>query len=160
MKIVERLLNHPDFRAAIDTIEKNEVTRIFCRHGLDHCLDVARIAWILTLENARPFDKETIYLAALLHDLGRSVNNANHDEESMRLTAQLLPACGADATCTADILAAIGAHREKQVALDFTQATLGELLAYADHKSRPCYRCPAINECYWDESLKNHTITN
>lgn len=158
MNIVENLLNHPNFRAAIDTIEKNEVTRIFCRHGLDHCLDVARITWILSLENARPFDKETIYLAALLHDLGRSVDNANHDKESMRLAAQLLPECGADATRTADILTAIGAHREKQAEIDCTQASLGELLAYADHKSRPCYRCPAVKDCYWDEQLKNHTI--
>jgi uncharacterized protein len=159
MKIVERLLNHPDFRAAVDTIEKNEATRIFCRHGLDHALDVARITWMLALENNRPFDKESIYLAALLHDLGRSVDNANHDEESMRLAARLLPECGANSERTETIIAAIGVHREKRATIDLKTASFGELLAYADHKSRPCYRCAAAANCYWDATAKNHTIT-
>lgn len=159
MKIVERLLNHPEFCTALDTIEHNETTRRFCRHGLEHFLDVARITWMLVLENKRPFKKESVYLAALLHDLGRSVDNAKHDEESIRLAAHLLPECGADTALTKEILSAIGMHREKRAVLDLSQATLGELLAYADHKSRPCYRCKAANECYWDDTLKNHTIT-
>lgn len=160
MKIVERLLNHPDFFAAFDTIEANEKTRIFCRHGLDHALDVARITWILTLENKRDFEKETVYLAALLHDIGRSKDNANHDEESARMAITLLSACCADAPLIKAIADAIAGHREKSTSIDLHTATLGELLAYADQKSRPCYRCAAAPNCYWDAQRKNHTITD
>ena len=42
-------------------IEQLEQQRIFCRHGLEHLLDVARIAWILTMEDQLPLDKEIVY---------------------------------------------------------------------------------------------------
>lgn len=158
MKIVTALLHHPDFVAAVDTIERNEVSRRFCRHGLTHLLDVARITWILCLENQRSFDKEVVYLAALLHDLGRCRDNANHDAVSVTLAAQLLPACGASEECCRLVTEAISMHRQKNAAIDLSSASLGELLAYADKQSRACFRCAAAEDCYWDAQLKNNTV--
>lgn len=157
MKTVTALLAHPDFRKRLAAIERKEATRRFCRHGLDHALDVARISWILALENGRPFDKETVYLAALLHDLGRSEDDASHDAASVRLARILLADCGASAETVAAVCAAIGAHREK-AAVDPASASLGQLLAFADKKSRLCWRCAARDDCHWPEAAKNTTI--
>lgn len=158
MKTVAALLAHPGFQARLAAIERKETTRRFCRHGLDHALDVARISWILALENGRAFDKETVYLAALLHDLGRSEDDASHDAASVRLARTLLADCGASAETIADVCAAIGAHREKAAAIDPASASLGQLLAFADKKSRLCWRCAARDDCHWPEAAKNTTI--
>lgn len=159
MILIDRLLAHPSYQHALRTIDDNERTRRFCRHGLDHALDVARILWIIVLENQRAFDKDTVYLAALLHDIGRAVKGADHDQESVHLARALLADCGATPAQIDVICAAIGAHRTKDTAIDPATASLGELLAFADKKSRACFRCAAAQDCYWPDALKNHTIT-
>ncbi|MEE0511138.1 MAG: HD domain-containing protein [Peptococcaceae bacterium] len=158
MKIVGCLLHHDGFIQAINTIENREQTRRFCRHGLDHALDVARISWILVLENHRSFDKETVYLAALLHDIGRSQNDDDHDRASARLAKEWLSDCGAPQNTIDNICAAISAHRQRNAEIDPATANLGELLALADKRSRACFRCAAAADCYWPENLKNATI--
>ena len=85
MNAPDRLLAHPDYQRAIRAIAEREQDRRFCRHGLDHVSDVARLLWILVIENERPFDKDTVLLTAMLHDIGRSVDNDNHDAESVRI---------------------------------------------------------------------------
>ena len=149
MNAPDRLLAHSDYQRAIRAIAEREQDRRFCRHGLDHVSDVARLLWILVIENERPFDKDTVLLTAMLHDIGRSVDNDNHDAESVRIAR----------TLRAQILSAIASHRDKNATIDPQQASLGQLLALADKKSRPCYRCPAAEDCYWPDSLKNKTIT-
>ena len=158
MKAVTALLAHPLFRARLTALEEKEATRRFCRHGLDHALDVARIAWIRVLEEDRPFDKETVYLTALLHDLGRSEDDTDHDRASARLARTLLPACGVPASQIDTICAAITAHRRKDDAPLSQDASLGALIASADKQSRLCFRCAAWDECHWPEALKNTTI--
>ena len=44
MRRVNALLHHPRFTAALSELEALEEDRIFCRHGLPHLLDVARVA--------------------------------------------------------------------------------------------------------------------
>lgn len=90
MNAPDRLLAHPDYQRAIRAIAEREQDRRFCRHGLDHVSDVARLLWILVLENERPFDKDTVLLTAMLHDIGRSVAGDNHDAESIRIARTLL----------------------------------------------------------------------
>lgn len=158
MNIVTCLLHHDDFQQALNTIENNEQTRRFCRHGLNHALDVARICWILVLENHRNFTKETVYLAALLHDIGRSISNDDHDSASVRLAQDWLSDCQAPDNVIADVTSAIAAHRQRNAAIDPATATLGELLTLADKRSRSCFRCAAVSDCYWPETLKNKTI--
>lgn len=159
MNVVDSLIANARFRTAFATIDANEATRCFCRHGLDHALDVARIAWILVLENDRSFPKETVYLAALLHDIGRSESDADHDAASVQIARSLLSDCSAHTALIDEICDAIGTHRVKDSRLDPRTATLGELLAIADKKSRPCWRCAASDDCYWPKALKNHTIS-
>lgn len=159
MTTVDRLLAHPHFLALFDRIAEKERTRRFCCHGLDHALDVARITWILSLEAARPFEKETVYLAALLHDIGRAETDADHDTASVHIARALLADCGAAPVRIEEISAAISCHRAKDVNIDPATASLGELLALADKKSRLCFRCAAAHDCHWPEALKNHTIT-
>ena len=48
-------------------------TRIFCGHDMAHFLDVARLAYLFNLEENLKLEKEEIYTAALLHDVGRFV---------------------------------------------------------------------------------------
>lgn len=159
MELVTKLLHHAPFLAAMDTIEKSEAMRLFCRHGLDHSLDVARIMYALCLENGRDFSKETIYLTALLHDIGRSSDNDHHDEAGARLAHEMLLSIGADEALILTITEAISLHRDKSKAIEPKTASLGELLALADNTSRPCYRCKASTDCYWPNERRNHTIS-
>lgn len=159
MSAPDRLLAHPDYQRAIRAIAEREQDRRFCRHGLDHVTDVARLLWILVLENGRSFDKDTVLFTAMLHDIGRSVDNDNHAAESVRIARTLLAELGVPPAQSTQILSAIASHRDKNATIDPQQASLGQLLALADKKSRPCYRCPAAADCYWPETLKNKTIT-
>lgn len=69
---VKAILKHKTYRKYYDQIEKIEKDRIFCRHQMPHLLDVARIAYITNLERNLGYDREVIYAAAILHDIGKS----------------------------------------------------------------------------------------
>ena len=71
MKQIDQIMAHPLFKEAMCGIEDAERDRIFCRHGMEHCLDVARILYIMVLERNLPYRKDMIYATALLHDIGR-----------------------------------------------------------------------------------------
>ena len=60
---------YQDYYGRIKRLEKE---RIFCRHQMTHLLDVARIAYIKNLEENLGFEKDVIYTAAVLHDIGKS----------------------------------------------------------------------------------------
>ena len=70
-----QLLQDQGYLALVKKLEEKEKQRLFCKHGLSHFLDVARIAWILTLEQTLQEgmnvehlaqQKDKIYLTALL----------------------------------------------------------------------------------------------
>ena len=67
MERIDKILQHKKFQKYVKKNKKKEMNRIFCHHDLVHFLDVARIGWILNL------DKELLYGAALLHDIGRHI---------------------------------------------------------------------------------------
>lgn len=170
MNKINRLLTDVHFQAAIQKLEALEWDRVFCRHGLAHCLDVARIAWILSMEEQLEVSKEMIYGAALIHDLGRCaeyVSGESHDIASVRMGRPMLLAAGFSENETDDICHAIAGHRkhggcdakygERNVKHDECDA-LSALLYRADKLSRPCFLCAASEECYWDEAKKNRTI--
>jgi len=62
---------HPLFQSSFQRIQEWEKDRIYCRHGMEHFLDTARIAYIRSLEESIPVSKDQIYAAALLHDIGK-----------------------------------------------------------------------------------------
>ena len=73
MERVNRILSHPLYREYYGKLERLEKDRKFCRHQMGHLLDVARIACIRNLEEGLGLDKEIIYAAAVLHDIGKSL---------------------------------------------------------------------------------------
>lgn len=158
MNYFNAVLHHPDFMQAVALLREKEATRIFCRHGLDHFMDVARIAWIICLEEGLTFPKEEIYLTALLHDIGRSQDAAHHDEASVSMAKAILKSCSVPEDIIARVLEAISSHRQKLTSFNPKQASMGELIAWADKRSRLCFQCPAQADCYWPASQKNMTI--
>ena len=81
------------FTRCLAGIEAAEADRVFCRHGLPHLLDVARIAWILNLERGCGLHRDVVYAAALLHDIGRAAQYQTgepHDEAGTRIAAEVL----------------------------------------------------------------------
>jgi len=145
-------LRHRGFIDALERTEGLEVDRVFCRHGMEHLLDVARIAHILNLESGIGADRELLYAAAMLHDIGRwrqYEDGTPHEQESARIAAGILPECGFDAGETEQILDAILSHRTS----GGEKPGFPGLLYRADKLSRRCYDCAANDMCDWE--MKN-----
>lgn len=156
MDKITRLMSNEIYRQYMDSIRKNERQRRFCLHGIDHSLDVARIAYIINLEEGLGFDKECIYAMALLHDIGRAKEyekGVSHHKAGADIAKTLLMESGFDEELTAGICRAIGSHKH-----DSGDEPLGRLLYKADKLSRCCFNCAASDDCYWDDSQKNKNI--
>ena len=111
MKNIDRIINHPLFIMSMKKIHDYEIDRVFCCHGIEHSLDVARVAYI-TNQNLG-FQKEMIYAAALLHDIGRwrqYEKNIPHEEAGAALAADILEDTAFSKEAIGQILAAIGSH--------------------------------------------------
>ena len=74
MDRVDRIIYNDEYRRLMETVRNKETDRIFCRHGFEHCLDVARIAYIMNIEQGYAIDREIIYAAALLHEYWSSAD--------------------------------------------------------------------------------------
>ncbi len=152
---------HPLFALHYQRLEELEQSRIFCRHQMAHLLDVARIAYILNLEEGLSLDREVIYAAALLHDIGKSLQYEEgipHETAGGQLARQILSDMPESIAFTAgeqeQILTAIRGHRRLR---DGAQ-TLEALLYRSDKMSRACFSCPAKQECSWNNDKKNMEI--
>ena len=153
MKRVNGILHHPVFMEHLERLEELEKTRIFCRHGLTHLMDVARLGWIAALERHLELPRDVVYAAALLHDMGRVEQleeGIPHHQASAALAARILPEAGFSEEETAQIQKAILGHRE-----DGGAETLGQLLYWADKASRACWMCGAKDACNWSDEKKN-----
>ena len=71
MERIHKIQNHPVYKEEYRLLTEAEKERFFCRHTMEHFLDVARLMYIKNLEEQAGLDKELIYAAALLHDIGR-----------------------------------------------------------------------------------------
>lgn len=157
MKRVNAIVHHPVFVGRLERLEELEAERIFCRHDLPHLLDVARLMWIDVLEGQLPLDREVVYAAALLHDIGRTdqiEHGIPHDQAGAELAARILPEAGFSPEEAGQILRAIRGHRAGE-----GEDTLGKLLYRADKASRICWRCGAECACNWSEEKKNWDLT-
>ncbi len=146
MKWVDRILKHPDFIRYLELNAKAEKERKFCRHDLQHSLDVARVAYIIALEKGFDLNKETIYAAALLHDIGKwkqYLDKVDHALEGANLAEKILKDVGTDEHNIKIIIDAILCHRidgEKD-------SPLRNVLYAGDKLCRICIQCRAIGEC-------------
>ncbi len=157
MERVDKIMNHPVFRETMKKIEEAETDRVFCCHDLSHLLNVARIFYILVLEERAPYEKELVYATALLHDIGRYEqyeSDIPHNEAGAYMAQDILKDCGFSSDECSLAVSAIREHRRGGEGGDF----FGHLLYRADKLSRDCYNCDAINDCYWSNEQKNNGI--
>ena len=155
MNRYDKIYKNEKYQFRLNRITVLEKDRVYCRHDLGHFLDVARIMYILSLEENCSIPADIIYAAALLHDIGRLEQYEKgipHNEASVSFAREILPESGYDENETEDICSAILFHRHS---CKSEHSTLGMLLRKADKLSRRCYECTAKNECYWDEYSKN-----
>lgn len=158
MERVNRILQDTFFRDQLKANAACERDRIFCRHDMEHALSVARLAYLMNLEEGLGVAKEMIYAAALLHDIGRHVQytrGISHEAAGAELAAGILMRCGFGDGEIRQITDAIGRHRQAD---QTDESTLAGLLYRADKMSRNCFLCAAEAECNWPETKKNPGI--
>ena len=157
MQRIDAILQDTRFQYGLTKINLLEQERIFCKHGLSHLLDVARIAWIMVLENNLNIKKDIVYGAALLHDLGRYRQYEEaipHSLASAELVEQILPAAGYTDQETMWVVNAIREHGVEPR----EQGQLARILYDADKLSRNCFDCTAQPDCKWPTHKRNRTI--
>ena len=158
MDRIDRILAHPLFLEGLEKNGKAEANRPFCHHNVSHFLDVARIGVILSFEEGTEIDRELIYGAALLHDIGKHrqyEQGTAHERASAAVAPEILEDCGFNETETSVIIDAISSHRDDSVA---SEASLRGVLYRADKASRPCFTCAAESDCNWKDSKKNQQL--
>ena len=156
MDRINQIWNHPLYQKELKKLQIQEKDREFCRHTPEHFLDVARLAYIRSLEENLSVSKELIYCAALLHDIGRArqyEDGTPHDEAGAMIAEQILSELDFSPKEIEAVVSAIRGHRART-----DQTVLGELLYTADKRSRNCFSCKAEPKCYWSPAKKNMTI--
>ena len=156
MNRADKILKNEKFRAYLNKTAQYEKDRIYCLHDIQHALDTARIAYIKSLEGNAELDKEIIYAAALIHDIGRCAqyeDGTPHDEASALLGRGILEECEFTADEINQILTAVSEHRT-----DADRSPLGALLYEADNKSRMCMLCDARETCKWKREDMNMEV--
>lgn len=157
MDRIDKIINNEDFKEYLKKIKKLERERLYCKHGMKHFLDVARIAYILNLENNLVYTKEVIYATALLHDIGKWMQYEDkipHELASAKLCEEILDKANFSNDEIRIIREAILKHRTKQDKVE----DLNSLLYFADKISRACYSCKVNDTCNWDDNKKNHKL--
>ena len=155
MKRVNDVLNHKLFKELIEKIEVYEEEREFCRHNMDHFMTVARIAYIISLEENINIKKDIIYATGLLHDIGRVKQyeeGIDHHIAGVPVAKEILDELEFTDEEKSMMLSAIGSHKEGG------PSPLEDIIYRSDKLSRECFKCKAIEECYWSEEKKNKTI--
>lgn len=154
---IDAIIKHDIFTSYMEKNKQKEENRKFCKHNLQHSLDVARIAYILCLEANLNIEKEIIYATALLHDITKWIQYENeipHNESIVIPAKKILTDCGFHNAEIKLILDAMQKHREHQD----DKTTLSGILYYADKKSRMCFECAATEACNWSNDKKNASI--
>ena len=159
MARVNQLLDHEDYISSMEKIDVLEKERLFCKHGFEHGLNVARIAYAYLLESGeRLLPKESVYAAAFLHDIGRWVEyetGEDHAEASARLALPLLEACSFSLNDIQVILKGIREHRRHP---EGNLTLLGAALALADDWARDCRHCSVQALCYKYNQAMNQVM--
>lgn len=159
MTRIDRILENSTFKEHLRRIDEAEIDRIYCLHGIEHLLDVARIGYIMNMEQGLGYDKEVVYAMALLHDIGRNLEyeeGVSHHEIGGDIAHGILRQVGFDDKECEMICDAIRNHKELK--MGEKKGSLNYLLYKADKLSRSCFSCKAYDSCYWAEDKKNKNI--
>lgn len=158
MNHIDNIIKNKIFIENINKINNFEKERIYCRHGDTHLFDVARIAYIKSLEENTGFSKYIIYAAALLHDIGRAEEyekGTPHEKAGVEIAEKILKQCGFDSSDADLIIKSIIAHRHKSDTDTNYDEKLSRIIRDSDKLSRRCYMCTAQDTCYWTSDKKN-----
>ena len=149
MDRVNRLLCDADYRRHLLKNKAFEKSRLFCHHNFEHSLAVARLTYLLLLEEGCRFiSKEIAYSAGLLHDIGRWKEyrgEGDHAAHSAALAGALLERAGFAAPERELIVKAIAQHRRQMPGEH--RSPLSRALYRADALSRSCFSCHAREDC-------------
>lgn len=160
MKRIELLMKDPLYQEYLQRNTTTEEEHLYCKHDLQHMIDVARICYILVLEHgdldffiteagltSRLAAKEVIYAAGLLHDVGKWQEyrtGTDHAAYGARISRDILNHALFNENEISIITQAIYEHRNVSRDMSF----LGEKVHRADNLSRVCFRCEARDNCY------------
>ncbi|MEG1256735.1 HD domain-containing protein [Clostridium sp.] len=155
MEKVNGILNNKTYREYLNILKDLEEDRVFCKHNMEHFLDVARIAYIKVLEEGLDYSKDIIYGTALLHDIGRVLEYKEkipHHKGSVILSKEILAETDYSKKDVEIILRAIENHRGE------AQDELSKIICKSDKLSRNCFNCNSEKDCYWSKEKKNFII--
>lgn len=158
MNRVDKLLADSGVKELFFRMDELEKDRIYCKHGIEHALDVARIGYLMILEKQLPIEKELFYVTAILHDLGRVAqyeNGASHHEAGVEVAKEILGRLDFSQDEIGLITSAIATHRHGPQEPSYQ---LAFVLYKADKLSRNCFCCQAVDTCYWKEDARNASI--
>ncbi len=157
MKRVDKIIAHPAFTAIMKELKEKEAARKYCIHDMEHLLNVARIMMIKNLEENLNFEKELLYAAAILHDIGKLSQYKTGEKHALigsEIAETILLECDFSVEETKRITQAIRTHSGNE-----PTNPLGELLRDSDRLSRNCFLCGASEACNWPENQKNRGLT-
>ena len=155
---INDIIKNRSFQYNLRKIGELEKNRQYCMHNMQHFLDVARLMYIISLENDFNIPKYIIYTTALLHDIGRGEqyeNGTAHNIASVNISKKILQQCIYGDEEIDKILNAIGSHRNNTKNYN----RLSDLLYKCDKLSRNCVHCTASFGCKWPQEKKNMKIT-
>ncbi len=149
MEKVNRVLFDEEYRHYLLKNKALEECRSFCHHNFEHLLAVARLTYLLLLEEGCRFiPKEIAYSAGLLHDIGRWKEyqcGGDHAGYSAALAGSILERAGFDPSEQELILKAIVQHRHS--APGEHRSPLSAALHKADDMARLCFSCASRKNC-------------
>lgn len=154
MKKYTSILHDSEFLELLSKIDDAEKDRIYCKHNIEHLMDVARAGYIINLEQGLNIPKEIVYGAALMHDIGRYAQYgrlAEHHIAGADAARRILPRCGYTDAETELIADAVKKHRQNPDKAE----NLADVIAEADKKTRMCMLCPAADTCKWAIADRN-----
>lgn len=158
MERYQKIGKHKKFKKYLKQIQKLEKNRIYCCHGLEHLMDVARLAYIKALEEEISLSKDMIYGAALLHDLGKVdqyKKGIPHEVAGAQKMQEILSDCGYESWEIEIMKSAVLHHRRGGKK---AKSPLSRLLYDADKASRMCMFCKGRKTCHWTKEEKNSLI--
>ena len=158
MEKVYKITLNNIYKTKYDRLQILEKEREFCNHTMEHFIDVARIAYIINLEENLGIKKQIIYAAALLHDIGRADEydyGIPHHTAGAQIAEEILNSMDIfDDNEIKDILEAIKEHRSNSS----NRTKLGDILYRSDKLSRCCFNCNVNDKCNWSEDKKNNYL--
>lgn len=158
LELTNELLSNKKYLNELDSLTELEHDRIFCRHNIEHFLDVARITLIMCHEAKITADPDIIYSAALLHDIGRTneyINGIPHEKAGIIKAEAILDDINCEKEKKKKILSLIKNHKND---CENASNSLEDIFCRADKKSRLCFCCPAQNQCNWQKEKRNMDI--